>query len=62
MESVIPGQRPRPNYGHPHGDGQVEDYPILTPGQSVTVREFRIEVQSDDGDTHTVTISKVSAE
>ena len=40
------------------GDGQVGDYPILTPGQSVTVHGYTIAVISDDGATHTVTITK----
>ena len=41
------------------GNGQVDDYPVLTAGQSVTVRGYTIAVVSDDGDTHTVTITKV---
>ena len=43
------------------GDITVDDYPVLQPGQSVTVRGYMITVISDDGDTHTVTISKVPA-
>ena len=44
------------------GDGQVDDYPILTAGQSVTVHGYTIAVVSDDGDTHTVTITKLQHE
>ena len=40
------------------GDGRVADYPVLTVGQSVTVRGYKITVTSDDGATHTVTIVK----
>jgi|GEM_PF-1686794 len=40
------------------GDGSVGDYPVLTVGQSVTVRGYTISVVADDGDTHTVTITK----
>ena len=38
------------------GNGQVDDYPILHTGESVTVRGFTITVVSDDGDIHTVRI------
>ncbi len=40
------------------GDGLVDDYPVLTVGHSVTVRGYTITVVADDGDTHTVTITK----
>ena len=40
------------------GNGLVDDHPVLTVGQSVTVRGYTITVVADDGDTHTVTISK----
>jgi len=42
-----------------HGNGLVDDYPVLTVGQSVTVRGYAVTVVADDGDTHTVTIAKV---
>ena len=41
------------------GDGQLEHYPVLTVGASVTVRGYTITVVADAGDTHTVTIAKV---
>ena len=41
------------------GDGIVDDYPTLQPGQTVNVRGYTIAVLADDGDTHTVRISKV---
>ena len=41
------------------GNGRVADYPVLTVGQSVTVRGYTITVTSDDGTTHTVTITKI---
>ena len=41
------------------GDGIVDDYPVLKPGDSVTVWGYTIKVVDDDGDIHTVTITKV---
>ena len=41
------------------GNGAVDDYPILKLGDSVTVSGYTITVVADDGDTHTVTITKV---
>ena len=40
------------------GDGIVDDYPVLTPGDSVTVWGYTIAVVADDGDIHTVTITR----
>ena len=40
------------------GNGQVDGYPVLGVGASVTVRGYTITVTADDGDTHTVTITK----
>ena len=40
------------------GDGQVDAYPVLRNRDSVTVRGYTITVTGDDGDTHTVTITK----
>ena len=40
------------------GNAHFEDYPLLSVGQSVTVRGYTITVVADDGDTHTVTITK----
>ena len=40
------------------GNGQVEDYPTLSVGESVAVRGYTITVEADDGNTHTVTIAK----
>ena len=42
------------------GDTTVDDYPVLQPGQSVTVRGYTITVLSDDGNTHTVRITRIS--
>ena len=42
------------------GDGQVDDFPVLTLGESITVRGWTIAVIADDGDTHTVTITRDS--
>ena len=39
------------------GNGQIGGSPLLTEGQSVTVRGYTITVVSDDGDTHTVTVT-----
>ena len=43
------------------GNGQIEDYPILTENQSVSIGEYTITVQSATADTHTVSITKSSA-
>ena len=40
------------------GNGQVDDFPVLQAGESVTVHGYTITVTADDGDTHTVTISR----
>ena len=40
------------------GNGQVDDFPILEAGESVTLAGYTITVTADDGDTHTVTISR----
>ena len=40
------------------GDGLLDQYPVLAPGQSITVGGYTITVQSDDGATHTVTITE----
>ena len=39
------------------GNGQVDEFPVLGPGDSVTVRGYTITVTADDGDTHTVSIT-----
>ena len=39
------------------GNGQFDTYPVLSVGQSVTVRGYTITVVSDNGTTHTVTIT-----
>ena len=50
------------------GNGQVDDYPILTASRHVslrgyiTVRGYTITVDSDDGHTHTVTITKTATD
>ena len=40
------------------GNGQVDDFPVLQKGESVTLRGYTVTVTADDGDTHTVTISR----
>ena len=42
------------------GDGQVDGFPVLTVGESVTVEGYTITVTGDDGDTHTVSITRSS--
>ena len=42
------------------GTGQVEDYPTLSVGESVTMRGYTVTVEADDGDTHTVTIERTA--
>ena len=43
------------------GNRAVDDYPILTAGDSVTVHGYTITVASDDDDTYTVTIREAEA-
>lgn len=38
------------------GDGHFPDYPILTQGQSVTIRGYTVTVQSATLTTHTIII------
>ena len=38
------------------GNGQVDDFPVLEVGESVTVRGYTVTLTADDGDTHRVTI------
>ena len=40
------------------GDLVISGYPVLAVGDSVTLRGYRIDVVDDDGDTHTVTITR----
>ena len=40
------------------GNGRVDDYPILAKGDRIVIWGYTIAVESDDGDTHTVTIIK----
>ena len=40
------------------GNGQVDDFPVLEAGDSVTLRGYTITVIADDGDTHTVSITR----
>ncbi|WP_419850599.1 hypothetical protein [Candidatus Poriferisocius sp.] len=54
------GNLPAKVAGDP-GDGQVDDLPILTPGQSVTVRGYTITFQAATPDVHTVAITKAGA-
>ena len=40
------------------GNGQVDDFPVLQAGESVTVFGYTITVTADDGNSHTVSIHK----
>ena len=40
------------------GNGQVDDFPVLQQGESVTLHGWTITVTADDGDTHTVRIER----
>ena len=55
--SVESGELPMRVAGDP-GNGRVDDYPILTRGDRVVVESYTITVEADDGDTHTVAISR----
>ena len=58
--SIVSGELPAKLAGD-RGNGQVDDYPILTKGDRMVVRGYTITVESDDGDTHTVTIIKTGS-
>ncbi|MCY4517063.1 MAG: hypothetical protein OXB99_07495 [Acidimicrobiaceae bacterium] len=40
------------------GNGQVDEFPLLEPGEGVSLRGYTITLTADDGDTHTVLIEK----
>ena len=40
------------------GNAQVDDFPVLEAGDSVSLRGYTITVTADDGDTHTVSITR----
>ncbi|MYF33109.1 MAG: hypothetical protein F4033_14080 [Acidimicrobiaceae bacterium] len=40
------------------GNAHFDDYPLLKVGESVTVRGYTITVDTDDGNTHTVTVTR----
>ena len=40
------------------GNGQIDDFPVLGSGDSVTLRGYTITVTGDDDDTHTISISR----
>jgi len=42
------------------GNGQIDDYPLLEAGDSVTLRGYTITVTADDGETHTVSITRTT--
>ena len=44
------------------GNGQIDDYPLLAAGDSVTLRGYTITVTADDGETHTVSITRSTTE
>ena len=56
--SIGSGQLPLKIAGD-SGDGILDDYPILTAGQSVTLHGYTITVHSSTADTDTVTITKI---
>ena len=53
---VSTGQLPMRIAGD-EGNGQVDDFPVLGVGESVTVAGYTITVTADDGNTHTVTMT-----
>ena len=54
---VASGHRPIMFAGD-NGDGRIDDFPVLTRGESVTLRGYTITVTGDNGDTHTVSITR----
>ena len=55
--SISSGLLPIKLAGDP-GNAHFDDYPLLAVGESVTVRGYTITVVADDGDTHTVSITR----
>ena len=41
-----------------NGNSQVDDFPVLEAGDSVSLRGYTVTVTADDGDTHTVSITR----
>ena len=42
------------------GDSEVDDFPVIGVGESVTLHGYTITVTADNGDTHTVSITRNS--
>ena len=42
------------------GNLQLEEFPVLQAGDSIAIRGHTITVTADNGDTHTVTITRQS--
>ena len=59
VDASLPGGHLPVKLAGDTGNGQVEDYPTLSVGASVTLRGYTITVEADDGATHTVTITRV---
>ena len=58
VDSVIRGGHLPLKVAGDSGNGRVDDFPVLHLGDSVTVAGYTITVAADDGDTHTVTITR----
>ena len=62
VDASLPGGQLPIKLAGDSGNGRVDDYPTLPVGESVTVRGYTIAVAADDGDTHTVTITRTGAQ
>ena len=58
VDSTLPGGQLPLKVAGDSGNRTVKDYPLLAPGQSITIRGYTITVRSADRLTHTVHISK----
>ncbi len=56
---VASGQLPV-KFAGDSGNGQIDDFPVLGSGDSVTLRGYTITVTRDDDDTHTISITRNS--
>ena len=58
VDPTLGGGRRPIKFATDDGNGNLEQYPLLAVGESLTVRGYTITVTDDDGDSHTVTIVK----
>ena len=57
VDMLAPSGHPPMKIAGDSGNGQVDGYPVLKVGESVTVRGYTITLDADSGNAHTVTIT-----